>query len=220
MSEKRKKEPWPTKAVMNQIYEKKLWGGEATSDFYSGMGSHALDVVEPYIIEVTTFLNSFNKKLIVCDLGCGDFNVGKQLVQHTQKYIGIDIVPALIERNRELFKDDNLEFYCLDVCKDVLPIGDCVIVRQVIQHLSNAEINNLLQKLKNYKYFILTEHLPLKNYVANIDIITGQGIRLKKNSGVDILKPPFSMQTKLLKNLGAVRYDHNSGIFTKIYQNF
>jgi len=36
MSRKPKK-PWPTKAVMQQIYEQHLWGGK-DFDFYSGEG--------------------------------------------------------------------------------------------------------------------------------------------------------------------------------------
>lgn len=220
MSEKRKKEPWPTRAVMHQIYEMKLWGGEDSTDFYSGRGSHSSEIVKPYIREVIGFLNSFTKKLVVCDLGCGDFNIGKHLVPHTEKYIGIDIVSNLIERNRNLFKNKNLEFHCLDISEDALPNGDCVIVRQVMQHLSNAEILKLLTKLINYKYVIVSEHLPLGYFEANKDIISGQGIRLKKNSGVDIEQAPFSMKTTLIKNLGISSYDSQSGIFTNLYQNF
>jgi len=65
-----------------------------------------------------------------------------------------------------------------------LPKADCVILRQVLQHLSNEEIKNILAKLYNYKYLILTEHLPLRDFIPNEDIISGQGIRIKHNSGV------------------------------------
>ncbi|RKR15308.1 methyltransferase family protein [Maribacter vaceletii] len=218
MTIKRKKEPWPTKAVMHQIYEKKMWGGAV--DFYSGLGSHSPEIVGPYIREVSLFLNSFSTRLEVCDLGCGDFNVGKQLVLLSKKYIAVDIVPNLIERNKSLFKEENLEFLCLDISKDKLPNADCAIVRQVMQHISNAEILSLLKKLKNYKYLIITEHLPLDSFVPNKDIISGQGIRLKKNSGVDILQPPFLAKTKLIKNLTTSSYDSKSAIFTNLYQNF
>ena len=215
---KQKKEPWPTRAVMHQIYEKKMWGGGV--DFYSGLGSHTPEIVKPYIAVVVNFLNFFDEKLVVCDLGCGDFNVGNQLVHHTKKYIAIDIVPNLIERNKNLFKSKNLKFLCLDICEDTLPKADCVIVRQVMQHLSNAEILKLVDKLVRYRYLIITEHLPIGNFTPNKDIISGQGIRLKKNSGVDILEPPFTMKTELIKNLATSSYDSKSAIFTNLYQNF
>lgn len=218
MSEKRKKEAWPTRDVMHQIYEQKMWGG--STDFYSGIGSHSPKIVNPYIKEVVIFLGSFDEKLVVCDLGCGDFNVGSQLVYQTKKYIAIDIVPSLIERNKDTFKSNNLEFLCLDICEDALPKADCVIIRQVMQHLSNKEIASLLSKLGDYKYLILTEQLPLGSFVPNKDIISGQGIRLKKNSGVAILEPPFNMKTKLIKNLMTSPCDSKSAIFTNLYQNY
>jgi len=164
---------------MEQIYEMKLWG-DSNSDFYSGVGSHHPEYVRPYIDVLTSFFSSFETPLVVCDLGCGDFNVGKELVKHTKKYIAVDIVEDLIKRNRETFRDEKLEFRCLDIASDDLPAGDCAIVRQVLQHLSNDEVQSIINKLTDFKYVILTEHLPEGDFEANIDIISGQGTRLKK----------------------------------------
>ncbi|WP_179344230.1 class I SAM-dependent methyltransferase [Winogradskyella ursingii] len=187
------KKPWPTKAVMKQIYEQHLWGGN-DSDFYSGEGSHDSAIIKPYVEAVRDFLKSNNKKLRVCDLGCGDFNVGKELVPYAQLYFAVDIVEDLIERNRNLFKENNLEFFNLDISKDDIPMADCLILRQVLQHLSNAEIQKIVNKLHNYKYVILTEHLPLGDFIPNKDKITSQGIRLKQGSGVDLLAEPFNLK--------------------------
>ena len=192
---KREKKPWPTKDAMEQVYEKNLWGGGDT-DFYSGTGSHDPDIVNPYVDAVSSFLKSFDDPPVVCDLGCGDFNVGRRLVQHAKKYIAADIVPGLIERNKQKFRADNLEFCCLDIVKDEWPSGDCVILRQVIQHLSNGEIQRIVKKLYEFRYVILTEHLPDGDYVPNKDIISGQGIRLKKGSGVNLLAPPFHLKVR------------------------
>jgi len=189
----RNKSPWPTKAVMSQIYEKHLWGGE-NYDFYSGEGSHHCEFVEPYIEVVKEFLESFDDPIVVCDLGCGDFNVGKDLFSSSKKYIGIDIVPELIERNKKKFTADNLNFFCLNIAEDELPEADCVILRQVLQHLSNKEVKQIADKLSNYKFVILTEHIPEGDFVPNKDIITGQGNRIKKNSGVDLTKSPFNLK--------------------------
>ena len=177
--DKQTKKPWPTKEAMQQVYEMNLWGG-AQSEFYSGIGSHQPELVEPYITALTSFLSSFAAPITVCDLGCGDFNVGRNLVKHTKKYVAVDIVSELIDRNKETFQEENLEFLCLDIAIDDLPAGDCVILRQVLQHLSNTEVQSVINKLANYKYVILTEHVPVGAYIPNKDIISGQGIRLKK----------------------------------------
>ena len=200
MPTKKLKKPWPTKAVMEQIYEEHLWGG-GHHMFYSGHGSHDPNLVKPYVIVVSQFLRSFETPLTICDLGCGDFNVGRQLTPYTKKYIGVDIVQNLIDYNQNTFANENIQFRCLDIAQDELPQADCVILRQVLQHISNKEVQQVVRKLKDYKYIILTEHLPKGGFVPNLDIISGQGIRLKKQSGLDLLAPPFNLKVLEAKSL-------------------
>jgi len=212
------KTPWPTKDTMTQIYDLNLWGGKEF-DFYSGAGSHDIKIVQPYLDAVISFLNSHNNSLTVCDLGCGDFNIGKQLTKYTSHYIGVDIVDTLIERNKTLFKEDNLEFHCLDIAKDELPTANCIILRQVLQHLSNSEIQDIVRKLAAYKYVILTEHIPMSSFIPNKDIISGQGIRLKQNSGIDLLELPFNLKVKEEYVLNEVVLKNNKGrILTILYE--
>ncbi len=212
------KKPWSTKDAMEQVYELKLWG-DNTADFYSGIGSHSPEIVAPYLEAVTSFLTSFKKLITVCDLGCGDFNIGKELVKHTKKYIAVDIVTDLIAHNKEKFKDENLEFHCLDISKDNLPVADCALVRQVLQHLSNVEVQNIVSKLANFKYIILTEHLPEGCFEPNKDIISGQGIRLKKQSGIHLLAPPFNFKVKEKKQLVSIKLKNTKGVIvTTLYE--
>ncbi len=214
------KKPWPTKAVMQQIYEQHLWGGKEF-DFYSGYGSHRREIVQPYLDAVIEFFKSQNNSLTVCDLGCGDFNIAKHFAKFVNKYIAIDIVKDLIERNTSKFREDNLEFLCLDIAKDKLPPGDCIILRQVLQHLSNKEIQQIIPKLDSYKYIILTEHLPKGNFIPNKTIISGQGIRLKQNSGVKLLDPPFNFKVIEEKILNETILGNDKGcITTTLYTCF
>jgi SAM-dependent methyltransferase len=217
---KKIKTPWPTKEAMDQVYEMNLWGSNA-SDFYSGSGSHKPDIVQPYIAVLTAFLTSFKSPITLCDLGCGDFNIGKKLVKYTENYIAVDIVSDLIEHNKEKFKEENLVFYCLDIAVDNLPSADCALVRQVLQHLSNTEVQSILKKLTNFKYVIVTEHVPQGDFVPNKEIISGQGIRLKKQSGLNILAPPFNFKVKEEKQLLSVTLDDSKGIIvTTLYKVF
>ena len=212
------KRPWPTKDAMAQIYEKHLWGG-SEFDFYSGEGSHDPQIVKPYLEAILSFFKSQNNNLMVCDLGCGDFNVGKKLFHNTKRYIAIDIVKSLINRNKNLYKAEKLEFHCLDIAKDNLPKADCIILRQVLQHLSNNEIKQIVRKLSNYKYLILTEHIPTGNFEPNKDIISGQGIRLKHNSGVDLLKSPFNLSVQNASVLNEFSLTEKKGkIVTYLYE--
>ncbi len=217
---KRKKKPWPTKDAMQQVYAMKLWGGD-TLDFYSGIGSHDPEIVVPYVDVLVSFLTSFKNPLVVCDLGCGDFHVGKELVKYTEKYVAVDIVPELIEHNKEKFKEENLEFHCLDIAVDEIPFGDCAILRQVLQHVSNAEIQHILDKLADFKYIILTEHIPEGNFIPNKEIISGQGTRLKIQSGINLLAPPFHFKVKEEKQLMCVNLNEGKEVIvTTVYKTF
>lgn len=217
---KKTKKPWPTKDAMEQVYKMKLWGDNNT-DFYSGIGSHHPKIVTPYVAALTSFLTSLEHPLVVCDLGCGDFNVGKELVAHTKRYIAVDIVKELIAYNKENFIEDNLEFHCLDIATANLPSGDCVLLRQVLQHLSNTEVQTIVEKLAHFKYVIVTEHLPEGDFIPNKDIISGQGIRLKKQSGIILTAPPFNFQVKEKKQLLSIKLNDSKGaIVTTFYTVF
>ena len=217
---KKIKKPWPTKQAMQQVYEMNLWGSNDTV-FYSGLGSHQPEIIKPYIEAVTSFLVSFKKSLTICDLGCGDFNIGNNLVPYVKQYIAVDIVPELIIYNVEKFKNPNLTFHTLDISVDTLPTADCVIIRQVLQHLSNDEVQNVVAKLSDYKYVILTEHLPNGEFTPNKDIISGQGIRLKKKSGLNLTVAPFNFQVKEEKELLSVILKDGKGIIvTTLYTVF
>jgi len=217
---KKNKNPWPTKDAMDQVYKMKLWGNN-NAEFYSGSGSHQPKIIIPYIQIVTSFLCSFKKPIRVLDLGCGDFNIGKNFVKYSDNYLAVDIVADLIKHNKENFSAENLEFKCLDIAVDDLPKADCVILRQVLQHLSNAEVKNIVGKLVNFKYVILTEHLPLGDFNPNKDIISGQGIRIKKQSGIDLLAAPFHLKIKEEKHLASYILENGKGeIVTKLFTIF
>lgn len=202
------------------MYAMNLWGS-GTSLFYSGEGSHLQEIIDPYIATVKTFFSSLELPPVLCDLGCGDFNIGKQLVPFTKRYVAVDIVRDLISHNQSTYKAKQLEFHCLDIAVDDLPKGDCVLLRQVLQHLSNAEIQSILTKLTDFKYIILTEHIPTGDFEPNLDIISGQGTRLKKQSGVQLTRAPFHFKVKDEKQLVAVSLeDAKSVIVTTLYTVF
>ncbi len=203
---------------MAQVYDRHLWGG-TLHDFYSGDGSHTEDIIGPYLASVSAFLKSFSTPLTVCDLGCGDFNIGHSLVPLTKHYIGVGIVPNLVERNRVRFTAENLEFQCLDIAKDPLPNSECAFLRQVLQHLSNAEVLSIAEKLTAFKYVVLTEHIPNGSFTPNLDIISGQGTRLKKRSGIRLIAEPFNLKVKNERTLCYVKLEDGI-IETILYEMF
>jgi SAM-dependent methyltransferase len=137
------------------------------------------------------------------DLGCGDFRVGRQLLPLCSSYIGIDIVKPLVRSNQEKHGSSTIQFEHLDIVNDELPDGDVCFVRQVLQHLSNDQIVQIIQKLKKYKWVFITEHYPSDNnkIKPNLDKAHGGDIRLYNNSAVYLAEPPFSLPNELLRQV-------------------
>ena len=106
----------------------------------------------------------------------------------------------------------------MDIAADYLPSGDSALLREVLQNLSNAEVLNVLRKITGFIYIILTKHLPNGGFIPNKDVLSGQGIRLKKGSGLKVLAPPFNFQVKEEKQLLSVILNDNEGIIiTTLY---
>jgi SAM-dependent methyltransferase len=209
----------PLKNIFDQIYKEKRWGSEF--DFNSGSGSHNPVVIDGYVQVVKNFLQGFNQKPNVIDLGCGDFVVGSNIRPFCKEYIACDIVDDLIERNKQKYKNLNVEFRCLNMVDEALPDGDIVFLRQVLQHLNNEQIKKILPKLQKYKFLVLTEHLPkVKKFSPNVDIPAGPHIRLGANSGIVLTDPPFNL--KFINSEEILRVDdgYNSGFIQTIVYKF
>jgi Methyltransferase domain len=199
------------------VYEGKRWGGRRHK-FYSGPGSHDNDIVEPYVASVLAFLRSLPTSPTVVDIGCGDFNVGRRIRHACGRYIACDVVESLIEHNRSRYREMEVDFRCLDIVADPLPEGDIGFVRQVFQHLSNAQILEALPKLSAYRYLVITEHMPsTRDFVANVDHCEGSGTRLASNSGVVLTSPPFDLNPLSTKEIARV-YKYGGAIVTNLYE--
>ena len=186
----------PIAEVFGEIYARNMWGSE-DGDSLSGSGSTPSQAAA-YSDFVREFVARHAIRTVV-DLGCGDYRVGRMLRVPGVKYVGVDIVPTVIERNRARHGDDLTEFICLDFLRDPAPPGDLCLVRQVLQHLSNAEIATALKRLGGYRFALVTEHLPAPDSltVPNLDKPHGSDTRVVDGSGVFLDRPPFSMRVEI-----------------------
>ena len=187
----------PAEDVFAAVYKENKWGAHPQGDFYSGSGSHDPKIVLPYIEAVSSFLQSRPGLPSVVDLGCGDFNVGRQLRPYCEKYTACDVVPDLIWRNQMKFGDLDVDFRHLDITQGDLPHGDVAVLRQVLQHLSNGQILRIVPKLYRYSFLVLTEHLSdVGDFSPNLEKPTGAMVRVSSRSGIVLTRPPFDLRVK------------------------
>jgi hypothetical protein len=200
----------PLEDVFTKIYETGAWSRRYTDEpqyndepFFSGSGSRFGsgtrygDEVSGYVRAVEEFLSSFPSTPDAVDLGCGDFAVGSLVRPFCRNYVACDIVRSMIDFNKERFANLDVEFRALDLTEDDLPEGDVAFVRQVLQHLSNAQIARFLARASKYKYLIVTEHLPdVATFTPNVDKPAGPGTRVGYPSAVVLTAAPFNLRPK------------------------
>jgi hypothetical protein len=107
-------------------------------------------------------------------------------------YIGIDIVPALIEENRRRYLRPNWRFEVADVINDPLPSGDALLCRDAMIHLSLADIGRALSNIRRSgaKYLLATSHETIS---VNTDITTGEW------RSVNLMLAPFNLPVPLTR---------------------
>ena len=187
--------------IFAQIYHKRKWAAN-TQEFSSGSGSWEPTVVQPYVNKIIEFLKIYpDRKPRLVDLGCGDFKVGENFINYCAEYHCVDIVSDLIQKISTMGYPAHVKFHCLNIIEDQLPEGDICFLRQVLQHLSNEEISKILPELKKYKTIFITEHYPKDNprITPNKNMTHGSGVRVYKNSGVYLDKPPFNIPESKLQ---------------------
>jgi hypothetical protein len=183
----------PAEEAFERIYLEGTWGQK----FDSGAGS-ADAITGSYVGLVRSFIDEHEIRSVV-DLGCGDFRVGRRLVSSDVEYIGVDLVRPLVERNQRLYGSPKVRFEHANLIEDELPRGELALLRQVLQHLSNDEIERVLERTRQYPFLLVTEHLPTHpQAVPNIDKPHGPDVRVYHRSGVFLEAPPFSRDVETL----------------------
>ena len=167
--------------VFSDVYERDLWNGG------SGPGSAPENTVE-YRRFLQEFLDGFDYPVKVVDLGCGDWRIGELMDWSGVDYVGVDVVPEVIEANRRRDTPDNVSFVCLDALVDDLPEGDVLVVKDVLQHWPNADVLRLLDAAEErFTFTVVTNDVSSKSHPAKVN----SDIALGDWRPVDIERAPF-----------------------------
>lgn len=176
-------------AVFISIYKNNYWG---SSESLSGPGS-TLEYTENLRIEIPKLFREFGIKKVF-DAPCGDMHwMSDVLTRVNINYLGGDIVPDLIERNKKLFSGKSVDFKLFDITKDEYPVADVWLCRAVLYHLSFDDIYLALDKFVNseIKYILTTTAITPDSHL-NKDVLTGDWRVL------NLMLPPFNFPSSPL----------------------
>lgn len=173
------------KTVFSEIYHKNLW---QDSESVSGRGS-TLARAATIMVELPSLLNELHAATLL-DAPCGDCNWMRHTKLGAVKYVGADVVPELVARNRRLYGGEGRTFVVLDMTKDTLPAADAILCRDCLIHLSFARIHAAVANFKKSgaKHLLCTTHTSVRE---NTDCPDG-GWR-----SVNLQSPPFNFPPPL-----------------------
>ncbi len=170
-----------TKEVFTQIYESNHWIKG------SGEGSYP-EHTTPYRNYLQKFLKDKNIQTVV-DLGCGDWQFSKLIDWGLINYTGFDVVESVIETNKKQYSKENINFQLMNENNiHSLPKADLLIVKDVMQHWPQKNIEEFIPLLKNYKFALLTNCITPQKKI-NRDIKMGEFRPL------DLKKAPFNLKS-------------------------
>jgi SAM-dependent methyltransferase len=146
------------------IYEQNEWGAQ------SGVGSLPINTLE-YSVFVQQFIHRNDIRTVV-DFGCGSWQFSRFIDWSNVNYLGIDVVPALIERHKQVFARENIDFLTFETI-DVVPTADLLLCKDVLQHLPNQTVQEYLQHFRHkFKFMLITNDDAPPGY-SNQDIEAG-----------------------------------------------
>jgi 2-polyprenyl-3-methyl-5-hydroxy-6-metoxy-1,4-benzoquinol methylase len=151
--------------VFSKIYKEDLWHGG------SGAGSK-LENVKEYVEILQKYIDKPEVKTVL-DLGCGDWQFSKFLDLSSVSYLGVDVVESVIESNSTSYSASNIKFISRDITTYEVPKADLIICKDVLQHLCNKDVVNILVKIiTSSKFFLITNDFNPDN-TENKDIDNG-----------------------------------------------
>jgi SAM-dependent methyltransferase len=127
-----------------RIHETNMWGAEAST---SGLGSE-IDATAALRAELPRLLRKLAVTSLL-DAPCGDAGWISR-VHLGVRYLGVDIVPALIERlqARAAAGEIKGEYRFADITADLLPRCDAILCRDALVHLSFANIDRAVANFR------------------------------------------------------------------------
>jgi glycosyltransferase involved in cell wall biosynthesis/SAM-dependent methyltransferase len=185
--------------VFGDIYRRNLWG---STESVSGPGSTRARGAD-FTPDLVALLRKLESRTLL-DAPCGDFNWIAEAAGSVERYVGIDVVPELIEHNLRHHLTDRRSFARADITRDDLPAADVILCRDCLVHFSIQDVWSTLANFRRSgaRYLLTTTF---------IERDTNGSIRTGSWQPLNLQAAPFDFPAPL--ELIDERCVHSGGIY-------
>jgi hypothetical protein len=189
------------RAVFGEIFRRNAWGdGESVSGPGSTQARGA--DLRPELLALLRELGT--RKLL--DAPCGDFNWIEEVADSLPEYVGVDVVPELIEANLRQHPSPRRSFLCADITRDPLPAADVILCRDCLVHFSHRDAWAALENFRRSgsRYLLTTTFLER---AENARIRTGEWYPINLQAAPFHFPPPLALVDERCTHTGGIYRD-------------
>ena len=172
--------------TFSEIYKNDTWRGG------SGPGSYS-SATEEYRAILESTIKQYNIKSVL-DYGCGDWQFSKLINWDSlvDNYLGVDVVPSVIDTNIDQHTTSKIQFQL--ITEDwKFPTADLIICKDVLQHLPNTVVYQILENMKKSSKLLL-----ITNDVRSAKRETNSDCKIGKWRPIDLTKEPWNLNGEIL----------------------
>jgi len=175
--------------IFDNIYKNNIWN-MGQNESKSGLGS-----TDEYTINIRNKLINFIKEKQInklLDTSCGDWNWMKNIKNDIPNYLGLDIVKDIVDKNNELYSNNNIKFIHTDFLSYIKTQKDksidLILCRHTLEHLPTEYNIEFLKECKRVcKYLFVTGYNNLSKTNSELPDSIYRPINLKLPPYSDIL---------------------------------
>jgi hypothetical protein len=191
-----------------RIHDTNLWGA---SESISGLGSEP-DATATLVAGLPRLFKQLGVTSLL-DAPCGDGGWINR-ADLGVRYVGIDIVPALIEglRIRAAAGETRGEYHLADITRDALPSCDAILCRDCLVHLSFANIERAVANFRaSGAIWLITTTFP--QWQSNADCDDGDWRALNFERAPFDFGPPMELLNENCQEAGGGWRDKSLGVW-------
>lgn len=136
--------------AFTSIYREQAWGSGVSR---SGPGSDP-EITRPYVSFVREALDRLDVASVL-DLGHGDWLMWPSDSFSDVNYYGVDVAQDLSDQVSKTFGSSTRRFSRADAVTMTFPQVDLVLCKDVLMHLPNGDVRQVLTKFKSARYAIV-----------------------------------------------------------------